>query len=242
VTTAVTIDNTAPTVDVSGPSNRTFAPGSTQVWVLAAGDATSGVAALQCSLVAAGKAASFRACSGTPTVEIADNQPPGAYRFTARATDNAGNVVDATRDITIAETLEAAMAANGGKLPGSNGSVSGAGALSVMPVTLTYGFDAKRRGTRFSALTLKRIPSGATVSVTCSNGCPRKAYKRAKPASTFRVKPYLHRLLKPGAVLTVTVSKPGAMTVIKRFTIRRSKRPLLESLCQAPEAKKPQRC
>ena len=189
----------------------------------------------------AGKAASFRACS-TPTVEIADNQPPGAYRFTARVTDNAGNALEATRDITIAATLEAAVAANGGKLPGSDGSVSGAGALSVMPVTLSYGFDAKRRGTRFTTLTLKRIPSGATVSVTCTKGCPRKAYKHAKAKGTFSVKAYLRRWLKPGAVLTVTVSKPGAMTVIKRLTMRRSKRPILESLCQAPEAKKPQRC
>jgi hypothetical protein len=43
-------------------------------------------------------------------------------------------------------------------------------------------------------------------------------------------------------VLTVSVAKPGAMTVIKRLTIRRGKRPVLESLCQAPEAKRPQRC
>ena len=78
--------------------------------------------------------------------------------------------------------------------------------------------------------------------MTCAKGCPRKAYKHAKPKSTFSVKPYLRHWLKPGAVLTVTVSKPGAMTVIKRFTIRRSIRPLLESLCQAPETKKPQRC
>ena len=40
----------------------------------------------------------------------------------------------------------------------------------------------------------------------------------------------------------MTISKPGAMTMVKRFTIRRSQRPRLESLCQAPGAKKPQRC
>ena len=196
---------------------------------------------LQCSLVPAGKAASFRACS-TPTVEIADNQPPGAYRFTARVTDDAGNVVEAD-----ARHHDRRHARGRGRRQRRQAARQrrqrlGAGALSVLPVTLSYGFDAKRRGTRFSALTLKRIPSGATVSVTCAKGCPRKAYKHAKPKSTFSVKPYLRRWLKPGAVLTVTVSKPGAMTVIKRFTIRRSKRPLLESLCQAPEAKKPQRC
>ena len=132
----VTIDNTPPTLDVTGPSNRTYAPGSTQVWVLAGADATSGVAALQCSLAKAGEPASFRACSGSPTVEIADNQPPGVYRFTARVVDAAGNVTDVTRDFTIAATLEAALTANGGKLPGSDGT----GALAVLPVTLAYDF------------------------------------------------------------------------------------------------------
>lgn len=239
---AVTIDNTPPAVTVTGPNDRTFAPGSTQVWVVAPSDATSGVASLQCSVVEAGKAAAFRACSGSPTVEIADNRPPGSYRFTARVTDKAGNVADATRDFRVAATLESAAAANGGKLPGSDGSVTGEKALTLLPITLSYSFDAKRRGTRFSALTLKRVPRGATVSVTCTKGCPRKAYKNTKPAKTFRVKPYLNKWLRPGAVLTVTVAKPGALTVIKKFTIRRGTRPRLESLCQAPEAAKPQRC
>jgi len=234
----VTIDNTPPTLDVTGPSNRTYAPGSTQVWVLAGADATSGVAALQCSVAKTGEPASFRACSGSPTVEISDNQPPGVYRFTARVVDAAGNVTDVSRDFTIAATLEAALAANGGKLPGSDGT----GALAVLPVTVAYDFSAKRNGTRFSALTLKRIPRGASVRVTCAKGCPRKTYKPKRLKSTLSLKPYLKRLLKPGAVLTVTISKPGAMTMVKRFTIRRSQRPRLESLCQAPGAKKAQRC
>jgi hypothetical protein len=57
---------------------------------------------LQCSLAKTGEPASFRACSGSPTVEIADNQPPGVYRFTARVVDAAGNVTDVGRDFTIA--------------------------------------------------------------------------------------------------------------------------------------------
>ena len=160
------------------------------------------------------------------------------YRFTARVVDAAGNVTDVSRDFTIAATLEAALAANGGKLPGSDGT----GALAVLPVTVAYDFSAKRNGTRFSALTLKRIPRGASVRVTCAKGCPRKTYKPKRLKSTLSLKPYLKRLLKPGAVLTVTISKPGAMTMVKRFTIRRSQRPRLESLCQAPGAKKAQRC
>jgi hypothetical protein len=206
--------------------------------VLAASDVTSGVATLQCSVAEAGTPASFRACSGSPTVEIADNQPPGAYRFTARATDAAGNVTDVTREFTIAATLQAALAANGGRLPGSDGT----GTLAVLPVTVAYDFSAKRNGTRFSALTLKRIPSGAKVRVTCAKGCPRKAYTPKQVKSTLRLTPFLNRRLKPGAVLTMTVSKPGAMTLIKRFTIRRGQRPRLESLCRAPGAKQARRC
>ena len=166
-----------------------------------------------------GEPASFRACSGSSTVEIADNQAPGVYRFTARVVDAAGNVTDVSRDFTIAATLEAALTANGGKLPGSDGT----GALAVLPVTLAYDFAAKRNGTRFSALTLKRIPSGASVRVTCTKGCPRKTYKPTKLKSTLQPQALPEaNWLKPGAVLTVTVSKPGAMTMIKRFTIRRS--------------------
>ena len=50
----------------------------------------------------------------------------------------------------------------------------------MLGVTLAYDFSAKRNGTRFAALTLKRIPPGASVRVTCAKGCPRKTYKHAK--------------------------------------------------------------
>ena len=110
-------------------------------------------------------------------------------------------------------------------------------------MTLAYDFSAKRNGTRFSALTLKRIPSGVSVRVTCAKGCPRKTYKPTEAQEHAQPQALTgSALLRPGAVLTVTISKPGAMTLVKRFTIRRSQRPRLESLCQAPGARNAQRC
>ena len=118
----VTIDNTAPTVEVSGPSNRTFAPGSTQAG--SSRPPTPPPASRRCSAAwwppaRRPRSARARAArrSRSPTTSH-----PARYRFTARVTDNAGNVFDATRDFTVAASLQAAVAANGGTLPGSDGS------------------------------------------------------------------------------------------------------------------------
>ncbi len=35
--------------------------------------------------------------------------------------------------------------------------------------------NAKRRYTRFATLSVKKVPAGATVTVTCKGGCPRKS-------------------------------------------------------------------
>lgn len=86
----ITIDNTAPTLSVtSGPDGQTFGPGSTQTWTFSAGDATSGVASVQCSVVATGSPTSFGACSGSGSHSVT-GKPEGNYTFTVRARDNGG--------------------------------------------------------------------------------------------------------------------------------------------------------
>jgi hypothetical protein len=40
--------------------------------------------------------------------------------------------------------------------------------------SISYFMRARKRDTRFSTLSLKGIPSGATIHVTCTGGCPRK--------------------------------------------------------------------
>jgi Bacterial Ig domain len=103
----VVIDNTPPTVAVSGPSGDSFAGASTQTWDLAPGDATSGVAKMECSVVPTGEAPDFGACKvDTPAKRqhSVSGLPQGHYVFAVRVFDGAGNTVEATRNLVIDTT------------------------------------------------------------------------------------------------------------------------------------------
>ncbi len=108
----LTIDNTAPALAVSGPSNRSFAPGTELSWTLSAGDAT-GITSVQCGVVAPMAMPSFGACAGGAASHSARIDTPGSYAFFARVTDAAGNVT-ASRPlefkIEAAATSEPALA------------------------------------------------------------------------------------------------------------------------------------
>ena len=96
---AVTLDDTAPTAQVDGPDGATFVPGTTPTWTIQASDATSGVKTVTCSLVAAGAPASFAPCpAGGFTAPVKGD---GAYVFTTRVTDFAGNVAEIVRTYAI---------------------------------------------------------------------------------------------------------------------------------------------
>ncbi|MDA0168563.1 Ig-like domain-containing protein [Solirubrobacter taibaiensis] len=96
---AVTLDDTAPTAQVDGPNGVTFVPGATPAWTIQASDATSGVKTVTCSLVATGAPASFSPCpAGGFTAPVKGD---GAYVFTTRVTDFAGNVAEVVRTYAI---------------------------------------------------------------------------------------------------------------------------------------------
>lgn len=92
------IDNTAPTAAVGGPNGTVFAAGATPSWTIAPSDAGTGVKNVQCSLVAAGAAADFQKCGSTFTAPVLGN---GAWVFTVRVQDAAGNVGDVVRPFSI---------------------------------------------------------------------------------------------------------------------------------------------
>jgi hypothetical protein len=100
----ITVDNSPPSLSVTGPGNQTFGPGSTQTWDLTVDDATSGIASVACSVVPAGQADSFAPCSGGSSSHSVTGLGQGAYVFHVRATDNAGNVSEATRTFTVDTT------------------------------------------------------------------------------------------------------------------------------------------
>jgi hypothetical protein len=87
----VTIDNTAPTLKLTGPADgAVFKQGQKAEWAIAAEDETSGPPAVQCSVVTQGQSPVFGPCT-SPTGESLPNLGAGPYTLTVRATDGAGN-------------------------------------------------------------------------------------------------------------------------------------------------------
>lgn len=127
---SIIIDNTAPVVNVtSGPNGQTFGPASTQTWGFTASDATSGIAAVECGIVAAGAPASYGACSGGSTSHSVSGLAEGDYRFLVRARD-AGGLVAATERLF-------SIDATGPTTTITSGPASGA---TVAPGPLTWTF------------------------------------------------------------------------------------------------------
>jgi hypothetical protein len=93
-----------------------------------------------------------------------------------------------------------------------------------LSVTLSYFMTARKRETRFSSLSVKGVPRGATVKVTCSGGCPRRSQTFRK-SGTVALTGYRHKALRVGAKLTIAVTKPGTVGTAKVVTIRSEKRP-----------------
>ena len=93
--------------------------------------------------------------------------------------------------------------------------------------TISYFMRARKRDTRFSTLSLKGIPSGATIDVTCTGGCPRKRVTLKDRRGTVALTAYRNRALRAGAKLTIKVTKPGTIGMSKVITIRPGKRPTI---------------
>lgn len=95
----VTVDNTAPVIAVAGPSGGAFTGGSTQTWTINTTDTTA--TSTKCSVVPSGTPPVFGPCSGGAGSHSVSGKAHGAYVFTTRATDAAGNVADVTRTFSI---------------------------------------------------------------------------------------------------------------------------------------------
>jgi len=99
----VTIDNTAPTLKLTGPADgATFTPGATAQWGIGAEDAT-GPPSVQCSVVTQGLPPAFGACTSA-TEETLANLRNGRFTLTVRATDGAGNTAQEARSFSVGLT------------------------------------------------------------------------------------------------------------------------------------------
>ena len=112
---------------------------------------------------------------------------------------------------------------------------------SLAPV-LSFNYKVFKRQTRLSSLTVKAVPVGATVKVTCARGCSAKSFTKRGAKGSVSLARFVKRPLKVGTTLTVVVSKPGAISSVKTLKIRSGKPPLVTTRCQPPGAPKPAAC
>ena len=84
------------------------------------------------------------------------------------------------------------------------------------------------------------------MQVACKgDGCPKRAktFKAARSARPLDVRSALGRArLKPGAVVTVKVTKADTLTKVVRYTVRALKIPKAATTCRAPGKKKERKC
>ena len=173
-TVNVTVDNTNPTLNVTGPNNQTFGPGATPTWTLAAADQTTAVN-VRCSVVPVGQPANLGNCTGGNTQERLVNPADGRYTLTVRATDAAGNFVEQAR----------AFAVDTG--PPDTTITSGPGdGSSTEATSLTWGLGASEASTFECRLYLTATGPGAFAP--CSGAASHTVSGLAAGSYTFEAR------------------------------------------------------
>jgi hypothetical protein len=132
----ITVDNTNPTLTVTGPDGQTFGPGTAPTWAIAANDATSDFG-VRCSVVPTGQPAVFGNCTSN-TQERLVNPADGRYTLTVRAMDLAGNFTDRTKAFAVDTGPPDTAIASG---PGDGS--------STQDSTLAWSFTATEPGATF---------------------------------------------------------------------------------------------
>jgi PKD repeat protein len=108
------------------------------------------------------------------------------------------------------------------------------------------------KGTRFRTLSVT-APGGSKVTLKCrGKGCPARQFTKTavsreldsgeKISGLVRVRRFRHRALRPGARLSIWVTKPDRIGKYTSFTVRRAKAPRRKDGCVPPSATRPRRC
>jgi hypothetical protein len=225
------IDSTAPVSSiVSGVGDGGTTTATSLTWDFAASEL--GVTYACRVYPAALTPGAFAPCSG-PSSHTAAGFSPGVYSFEVRATDAVGNVEATPLKRTFTVLAPAILAAR----PNPTGD-----GIRIL-VRLTFAFaNSTKKSTKLTSLVLKDVPPGSTVTASCRKSCARKSFKKTRASGTVSLKPLLSKPLKVGTLITITVSKPGAISAVKILKIRPRKSPTITTRCQPEGATKPSTC
>jgi len=231
------VDNTKPTLAVSGVDGGKVAPGVPMRWTIDAADSI-GLASVECSLEPKGSSTSFGPCNGGTRSYSATLRAVGEYVFVVRATDDAGNVTT-SRMLQFAIDPDATRSPSGG----TGGSSSDAGGVATFRPLVRNSFRASGRWTRFLLLSVSNLPTGARAELSCSGaGCPLKRKRfAARHGKVSLLAALKGRRLPAGARLTVRAIGPRGEQKVVTFTMRRGQAPRKTARC-APAGGRLGRC
>jgi PKD repeat protein len=165
---------------------------------------------------------------------------PGSYVVGIRVTDANGKVAFYSQTVTVSGL-------GGPPATSAKPSAFSPRLLSPFPVVRIAG-RILRRGTLVRLLSV-HAPGGVRVSIKCSGrGCPfEKQVRRtgggpsAQSSRQVRVR-RLERLLRPGIVIRVLVTRSDAIGKYTRFKILRGKPPARVDRCLNPGSSRPVTC
>jgi len=167
---------------------------------------------------------------------------PGVYTVTVTATDGAGNAVSEQRAIQVAAPPPAVVPSPPPARPASTPSIE---------VTVAFSYKAARRWTRFTRFTVKRVPRGATVRVSCRPPkrahrkrprCPARTYRTKARRSSVRIKRFLRKRFVARTRIEVRVTQRGKVGAVKLLRIRKRNGPSIATRCLPPGERKYKRC
>jgi hypothetical protein len=115
--------------------------------------------------------------------------------------------------------------------------------LSPFPTVRVVG-NVRRGGTLIREIVV-RAPAHARVEIHCrGGGCPRIKGNRdaVRVARTVRVRRFARRLLRPGAIVRISVIAPGTIGKYTRIRVRKGRPPSRADRCLPPGAPRPVLC
>jgi hypothetical protein len=214
------VDKTAPTISIGSPfDGEVVTQGQQIAATYSCADETNGSGLASCTGPVA---------NGAPI----DTATTGQKTFTVTASDKAGNSATLTKTYTVKPRVVPSK-------PRIN-------------VTVTFLFAAGRTSTKFTSLKVQSVPKGATVAVRCKgSACPKHKVRGKRKALSFSTKkksgsvkltPWIRKPLRVGTTLVITVTKKGAVGMVKTVKIQRSKPPKVTTTCLVADSKKKTRC
>jgi hypothetical protein len=164
--------------------------------------------------------------------------PVGTTNVSCTASDAAGNKTTKDFEVIVLGAPAPAPIAEPAPAPAVT-HVHMAGPVTVTQVPqgrsqinalLSFRFTATKKITRLRQLTVKNLPAGSSVTITCSGAsCPKRLKGRTlvqkANKTSINISSLVKGPLKAGTTITVTVSNPAAYPTTKKLTVRKGKAP-----------------